>query len=115
MPPIVLMKVISSRLRPRPTGTAATPPTRPSRATPAAIITITWRGLIPIAFRVAVSRTRSRVLRSRVLKTPAIAITVTTAATMSTTLSMMLGGPALFGSFFWTSSMSGRAAASRRT
>src|SRR5215472_15647552 len=79
----------------------------------AATMTITWRGLIPTVLNVAVSRARSRVLRSSVLKMAAAPITITTAATMIS--AFPIGDSVRLGSFLWTSRRSGCTAATRRT
>ncbi|MDQ1030496.1 hypothetical protein QF035_008078 [Streptomyces umbrinus] len=48
-------------------------PTAPSVAIDVTIITVTWRGVIPIALSMPRSRRRSRVLSTTVLKTPSAA------------------------------------------
>ena len=56
-------------------------------------IAVTWPGVIPSAFRMAMSRTRSRVVRSRVLKTPRPAIAPrinARAATIASRMASML-------------------------
>ena len=80
-----------------------------------ATIPITWRGLMPSALRVAVSRVRSRVFSSRVLKMPATAISAITAAIANRTAPITPPVVAELIWLAWTSSRSGCAAARRFT
>ena len=80
--------------QPTPTGTPATLPSNARNPADAVTIPITWRGLMPSALRVAVSRTRSRVFSSTVLKMPATAISAMTAAIANRMTSIDVSEPA---------------------